>query len=83
MVSPLENWACQHNPQKANSARGSHKIMREAQNHTAARNNEKREGQSLEAPGKRTREQSLLLARLKVKKAPSFQRGWNGLQQVL
>lgn len=48
MVSPLEKSACQHNPQKANPGRGICNIMREAQNRTAARNNEKRRGQSLE-----------------------------------
>lgn len=48
MVSPLEKSACQHNPQKANPGRGSRNIMREEQNHTAARNNGKRKGLSLE-----------------------------------
>lgn len=47
-VSPLEKAVCQHNPQKANPGRGKHNTMREAQNHTAARNHEKRKGQSLE-----------------------------------
>lgn len=77
MVSPLEKSACQHNSQKANPGRGSHNIMREAQNHTAARCNEKRKGQSLEKGPLEESAGSIIFffARLRVTKLHHFREG--------